>query len=363
MPIDNNSAFIPGGIFAFVTDPNFDPGGIVDRVDNRDFTFSEVGLATPEFDWATTFDIEAKLGFKLPVKDQNGSGSCGGQAFSQLAGVLEAAATGTMEERSAKFFYAQTYQRGGGSTARDNATVYVQQGAARESMCVSYENGIPPGEAFMERGQDITAVDRQDAKSDMSVSYSQVALNIDEVARAIRDTNGVVLGISGTNNGTWLTAFPKPPAVVSWRHFMYAGKVKMINGVKHIGCLNSWGKGIGDPAAPGWQWLPELYFTSGNIWTAYTHVFAEPAPTVFKHNFATNITYGQTSAEVTALQTALKLEGVFPANVGATGNYFSITAQAVLDFRKKYGLSSSTDPFGHSVGAITRAKLNQLYSV
>ena len=100
--------------------PNFDPGGVPDRVDNRDFKWDEIGFGTSPFDWQKGFDIEFELGTKLPTKDQDGSYSCGGQAWSQYAGVLEATFSGTLEERSAKFFYAQTYQKGGGSSGRDN---------------------------------------------------------------------------------------------------------------------------------------------------------------------------------------------------------------------------------------------------
>lgn len=203
-------------------------GAVPDRIDTRDYQFKEIGFATPAFDWSVGFDIETKLGITLPVKDQGQSFSCGGQAWSSLAGVLEALNTGNLEERSAKFIYAQTYAPGGGSYGRDNANIFVNQGVSRETVLTSYHNGKPPTEAFMERGQDITPASRVDAMLDVSSSYAQVDVNINEVARALRDTNGVVIMIDGQDNGTWLSAFPKPPSYTSWRHFLYVGKALSI---------------------------------------------------------------------------------------------------------------------------------------
>lgn len=335
-------------------------GAVFDRIDTRDYLFKEIGFATPAFDWTVGFDIEAKLGIKLPVKDQGRSGSCGGQAWANLAGVLESVNTGNLEERSAKFIYAQTYAPGGGSYGRDNANIFINQGVSRETVLTSYQNGNPPTEAFMERGQDVTPLARMDATLDMSSSYAQVDLKINEVARALRDTNGVVIMIDGQDNGTWLSAFPKPPTNTSWRHFLYVGKAKMIDGKKYIGVLNSWGITVGEF---GWQWLGENYFTSGHVQQAYTHIYnLTPIPPSFHYNFVSNLSFGQSSVDITALQTALQVDGGFPKSIAPTGYYGDVTASAVLAFRLKYGISSSTDTLGRSVGPLTRARLNNLFN-
>ena len=85
--------------------------------DNRDFEF--VGSASEPFDWNKGFDIEEELGFKIPVKSQGESKSCGGQAFSYYTQVLEALYSKTFEERSAKFLYSQVALPEGGSRGRD----------------------------------------------------------------------------------------------------------------------------------------------------------------------------------------------------------------------------------------------------
>ena len=339
--------------------PNFNPGGIPDRVDPRDYQFEEVGFGTPAFDWGKGYDVEALIGSKMPVKDQNGSGSCGGQAWAYYAAALEALATGTYEERSAKYIYAQTYVPPAGSMGRDNAEIFVKQGVARETALTSYNNGNPPDEAFMQRAGDITPAIREDAKLDKSSAYANVICTIDEIARAIRDNNGAILLIEGQDNGTWWSAYPKPPQTVIWRHWIYACKARRDGGKKYIGFINSWGKGVGEQ---GIQWLGEEWFTTRHITQAWTHIYSPVVPPSFHYNFVVNLKYGTTHVDIQGLQTALQFEGFFPKNVPTTQYYGELTRKAVLAFRVKYGISSSTDPMGKSCGPLTRAKLNNIFS-
>lgn len=90
-----------------------------------------------------------------------------------------------------------------------------------------------------------------------------------------------------------------------------------------------------------------------------------PPPPGFKHTFTTSLDLGTTSAEVIALQNALKADGDFPLTVQSTGYFGPITQTAVQKFQAKYGIVSSGTPtttgYGR-VGPKTMAKLNQLFS-
>lgn len=315
-----------------IEDTNFNPGAIVDRVDTRDYKWGK--SATP-FDWQTGFDIETIVG-ALPVKDQNGSGSCGGQAWATLAAVLEAVATGSLEERSAKFIYSQTYQQGGGSSGRDNANIFIKQGAAREAVLTSYDNGVPPGEPFMERSGDITAAARTDAATSKAYAYATVATDFETLAQAIRDNHGVILGLYGQNNGTWNSPFPQPPVQNVWAHWIYAGKAKTVNGKKYIGLLNSWGTAVGEK---GWQWIGEEYVPA--IWSAWTHVLASTLPYKFKADFG----FGSVGTDVKQLQARL--------GVTQTSFFGILTRSAVKGYQAAHGIPST----GY-VGPLTRASLN-----
>ena len=258
-----------------ILEPGFNPGGLEDKIDSRDYQYAP-GASAP-FDWNAGFDIEEELakklnqpGFKLPVKNQNSSFSCGGQAWATYAAMLEAIADGSHEERSAKFIYAQTFAPGGGSWGRPNCDVCKKQGAAREAVLTSYENGNPPSEAFMERLADITDAARADASHAKEISYGNVAIDIDTDAQAIRDGYGVIFLVHGSNNYTWRSAFPQV-GPNDWGHWIYAGKAKVVDGKKYIGVLNSWG--AQDVGENGWQWLNEEWFTSGNVVQAWVMVF------------------------------------------------------------------------------------------
>lgn len=355
--------------------PNFNPGGIPDRIDNRDHQWSEVGFGSAPFDWSVGFDVERAIKLTdgsmpvFPVKDQDGSGSCGGQAWAYFGAAIEARATKTFEERSAKFIYSQTFVPGGGSAGRANSEIVAKQGWAKEYVLPSYENGNPPTEAFMERSQDITDVVRQDAALAKALSYANVDTDIDTIAQATRDNFGTIILITGANNGTWNSAFPAAPTGgTTWRHWLYCGRAKTINGKKHIGVLNSWGKAVGEL---GWQWLSEDYFkaTYGGekcISQAWTLVYSDMVPPVtFTHNFQSDIALSQSGAEVVALQKALQTDGEFPANVATTGFYGDVTRRAVLAFQLKYKLDTPTvlnQLAGKRVGPKTRAQLNLLFN-
>ena len=135
--------------------------------DNRDYEF--VGSASTPFDWKKGFDIEEELGFKIPVKSQGESSSCGGQAFSYYTQVLEALYSKTFEERSAKFLYSQVALPEGGSRGRDICKIIYNQGSARETFLPSYKNGEPLGEKEMLDTSNINDVVMQDAESAQSI--------------------------------------------------------------------------------------------------------------------------------------------------------------------------------------------------
>ena len=365
-----------------IGDPTeYGKGAIASPLDERDYQWEEVAaaMAAPAFDWKKGYDIEEVLGLKITPKDQGSSGSCGGQAWSYLAAVQEALATDSYEERSAKFIYAQTAVPWGGSNGRSNSDVYKKQGVSVEPLCVSYDNGKPPKEEFMQRKADITAEARDNAKKAVAKNYVNVSPDIESIAQAIAINGGVVLGVDGTNNGTWRGRYPKAPVdgEEQWHHWLYAGKAKIIKGKKYIGVLNSWGDDTGDE---GWQWLSEDYikataynpdfgFERAVIWEVWSCVYnPNGLPVGYTHNFSKDISYGQRGEEVRALQLALQSDGSFPAGFDLTPQkypnpyYGDITSQAVVKFRVKHGVDGSTDPRGRNAGPRTRAKLNELFN-
>jgi hypothetical protein len=342
-------------------------GAAARRLDPRDYTFSplEVAEASAPFAWIPGTGPDKTIDALLPTKNQGASGSCGGQAVSYYGEVIRYVYAGDGAQRSAKYPYSQVFAPGGGSNARDLANIAIKQGFALESDCPSYQAGFPPTEAFMERPQDITPVARIGAAKDQaSMAYAFPTIELDSVAQAASACLGILLAISGTNNGTWLSSEPKPPTPqdfasgAPWRHFMYARDPQIYNGKKGLWAKQSWGAGVG---LNGWQFLDEDYFAAGGIWDAMVLIY-NSAPVAPPHyTFAADLKLGDTGPAVTALQQYLAYDGEF--NLSPTGTFGPITANALLRFQLKYSLSSvaTLDELGGEVcGPATRAKLNAL---
>ena len=327
-------------------------GGFIDSYDSRDLKLSEIAGATSPFNWQLGYDVEKSFSFKLEVKDQGQSFSCGGQAWAYLSEILEALSTGTYEPRSAKYIYAQTAVEGGGSYGRDNCAVLESQGVCDESVLSSYPNS----ETNLTAAIDITPKVREDARKAMFYPYAHAEPDIDSIAQAIRDHKAVVLGVDGQNNGTWTSQFPKPPTKTAWRHWVVATGAELINGKKHIKIINSWGESVG---VKGRQWLSEDYFTTEHVFDNWTHIYkASPPPTIV---FNTNLRYGMKNDEVLKLQRVLRQLGYF--KLPYTTNYYGQeTQKSVLAFQLEKGIIrfGIETLFGYFLGPKTREALNNL---
>lgn len=253
-----------------------------DLADVRDYQYDHLVLGAPQFDWRVGYDIELALGFKLPVKHQNGSLSCVGQATATLAYVLNAFELQTLygygerlqkaiPELSAKSIYSQIALFGGRAYIRDAMKLLVNYGVNREIEVPSYYDGRPPTERFIAETSWKNDELKLLASNFKAKEYRTIrsSNSIDLVAEAITMNGGVILGVDGENNGTWTSKFPVPPLTTEWGHAMYAGKARLINGKRYIGVLNSWGEDIGEN---GWQWLGEEWFTSGHVFSPWTVV-------------------------------------------------------------------------------------------
>lgn len=234
----------------------FGHGGIKSSWDPRDHKVERLGMATEPFDWDKGYDVEEELKMQLLTEDQGQSGSCGSQAARYYTEALNALATGKFARLSAKDSYCYIYYPGGGTTSRDIGQRIGDHGIAQEFYVPSYmNNGLAPSEAFME-DKTASSVLSDTARIGLISAYARSKLDIESLAVAVRDNHGCIILIGGQNNGTWLSQFPQPPVTEQWRHFLYVGKIKMINGKKYIGVKNSWGNNVG---INGWQFISEDY--------------------------------------------------------------------------------------------------------
>lgn len=320
-------------------------GGIIQERDETIAGFSELVADSPIFDWERGFDIRKKLGRELSSKNQGSSGSCGGQAVGYLTeAILDS------QEASARSVYNKCfYPNGGGSTETGLMNTVINIGVDRETDTVSYENGNPPSEDFMRTPDSNPSFIR-------GLRPVYIEVDFDSMATAILQNNGIIIGIAGQDNGTWLSPEPKPPTNRSWNHWVYAGFAGMRNGKKCIGFKNSWGPTVGEN---GWQYIYEDY--EPYLFCAWSMVYNNKNKPVY--NFTKPLSFGQSSSDIKALQDVLRFEGLF-TNV-STGYFGPLTASAVLAFQKKHKVSTVkdlNDLQGRRVGPLTLKKLNELYN-
>lgn len=253
----------------------FGTGCYADQLDLRDRKYDEVVAAeTPMTDkeWQDGFNIEKELDFELPIKNQNGSSSCTGQAWSYYAGILNLVETKTYKEVSAKAIYSQTYLTQGGAYLRDGARLIVNWGALLENVVMSYENNKPPSENFMRDLLWKNEITDKMAKTLQAKEYRVITAcdNMDIFARAIKNNYGVVGGLYVGNSDSWGTNEPKPTAR-DGGHALYYGKFGIDELGKYIATPNSWGRRSTDILhQDGWQKLRQDYFNNifqFNPWT------------------------------------------------------------------------------------------------
>ena len=254
----------------------FGNGAKRDPIDLRDFRYERIAGAGEPVDWKKGYDIEKELDFTLPLKNQNGSFSCVGQAWAYYIAILNLVETGIYGEASAKAIYSQIslgYAKG--AYIRDGANLSVDWGSLYEYLVESYEDGKPPKENFIiDKSWKTPELDKV-AKILQAKAYMtfQASNNMDLFAQAIRDNHGVVGGVDGQNNGSWNTNEPVPPNKTEWGHALYFGKFGIDEKGKYIATPNSWGTRAKDNLHPdGWQKLREDYFNSSHMFNPWTLV-------------------------------------------------------------------------------------------
>jgi len=318
---------------------NFGTGAIPTERNKMVASFSEIVADSPVFDWEKGFDIRKKV--NLSLKDQNGSGSCGGQATAYLTEAIFGS------EMSARSIYNKCYVPQSGSSAQGLMNTMINLGVDKETDTTSYENGKPPSEDFMRTPDSNPSVIK-------GLRPIYIQINFNKIADATLQCKGIILGIAGQDNGTWRSAEPAKPTTEEWWHWVYVGFVGMRKGKKCIGFKNSWGN-VGEN---GWQYVYEDYLP--HFFSAWSVIFTSDIKP--KYHFTKTLRFGRASKDVRALQDILRHEGVF--NNPSTGYYGPITASGVLAFQKKHKVAPVAELEqigGKQVGPLTVKKLNQLY--
>lgn len=241
------------------------------------YQLDHIALASwSPFDWNKGYDIEEELGFLLPVKDQGQSSSCVGQGaatYSFVQNALElkpiygSQLQSAVPELSAKSIYAPIALFTGGAFMGDAFKQIKHVGVNKEEDVPSYVDNQPLSESDMKDLSWVRSYETLKAQNYQLKEYRFIyeRQSIDLIAQTIAECGGCLLGLFMDDLNSWMSPFPNVAQYRMYSHLGYGGKVKLINGKKYIGFLNSWGLDVGHF---GWQWLPEEYFTSGMVHSA-----------------------------------------------------------------------------------------------
>jgi hypothetical protein len=243
------------------------PGLIQDTPDARDYLVSDVLGAKDEIiDWDNGFNIYEELGIPVPLKDQNGSLSCVGQAVAQLFRCLYHEMSGKDVDFSSKFVYSQIFQPQGGASLRDGIKLAADLGIYLEQFIPSYQNGYAPTESYMRDTSWKNDNVLVKAKTYDNFTFRMIpcgTADIEAFAQAIKQFSGLLGGFTGSNNA-WCKPLISVPASSDskWGHAVYLAGYGMYQGKKCLFTPNSWGNryGIQEGRWKGMQAIPEEYF-------------------------------------------------------------------------------------------------------
>lgn len=187
--------------------------------------------------------------------------------------------------------------------------------------------------------------------------------DIDSIAQAIQTNKHCILTFV-SNYDEW-TAVPEVKGTTKWGHCVCAVDYTLYNGAKALIVEDSWGPGLGQ--FDDRRVITEDYLKARCTGAMYLVGAKENNEQKPKYRFNRDLSFGiMHSDEVKALQDCLKFEGLFPVAVESTGNFLEATLAAVKKFQEKYAKEILT-PVGKTkgtgyVGPYTRKKLNSLFS-
>lgn len=319
---------------------------------------------------ATWIEKDPARGFKTyPKRNQGAQNSCVSYALAKQLAVDEQAENGAWRELSPRSVYAYTrVPPDGGSSPIEATKLAAKQGMTLEGLLKTDgidDQGAAKTDGYAVDARQVALVYRPASFIECSADFETVASVIESHRLAGKD-KVVTISVVGENNGTWLSAFPKPAknwALPDWRHRVTVTDYGLVGGVKHLAIDNSWGEAVGNG---GQQFLsidhePYVY---GGIYTLdiadnwqQSGTQTVPPP---RHTWTRDLAYGATGPEVLVLQEALQSLGMFPVSsvVKPTGNFFGLTRKSVELFQASFIL-----PVTGAADAVTRAKLNSIFGV
>ena len=230
---------------------NLGKGALVDTPDHRDYTAELVLGASEPIDWSRELILPEAVNF-----NQGSSNSCVGCGGRSLHWQINPS-----EDWSRRDLYSQIYiPPAGGAYLRDVVKLICDIGNRNQKEC-------PDPSKATESNMREKATSPNIGDDGRELGYFVIKNNIiDTVAQAVRDYNGAIIGVVGSNEGWRDKTNPRPPkqGEAVWQHCIHVFGYKLINNKKTLICKSSWCSG-----SHHIHYINEDYFASGNTFNGW----------------------------------------------------------------------------------------------
>jgi hypothetical protein len=327
-----------------------------------DYQHNEIALGAM-VDWR---DKPQEEWNKFPIRAQNGSGSCVAQATVKLLGIENRRETNDFRIFSAYDIYIRRNTKpAAGMWAQDAFSIACNYGATFETLIPSQNMTEAAMNKPVSRTGEMEAI-AQTYKAGGYVTIS--SLDIDDIAQVIAHNKGVLLLVKFTSD-EWNDVPVAKSMFPNLYHAVAAVDYTLWKGEKALVIEDSWGKfyGLEGRRVLTKRFLKKRCYYAGYLLDLSNDWNKDATPqTKPKHYFAKTLRFGDRGSEdVKWLQQVLKYEQLFPQAAELTGNYFQITAKAVLAWQKKHKVATDEELNnlgGELIGPKTLSKLNDLYA-
>lgn len=358
----------------------FATGAIPSPVDYRDIPLARVPAAFAVLPKEHFEDIS-----KLPVWHQRKIGACVGHAAAKYKQYLDFLETGKVIGLSPRFLYAVAKARDKyqdeGTYPRLVAGILKDHGCATEKTIPNDTTLKHEAYVYNRDEKKIPTKAWDEAKPFKIGSYAFPNVKVvDELKRAIVEGHGAMLLMrvgeewykDKDGNSSWKEKdiVPlRPPAEIISGHEVWLYGYETVGKRTKFYVFNSWSLDWGDKGT-AYFWHDEYkpFLDESITFVDVPNNLIEeahelPEAEKFHYTFTRNMLYGERGEDVKAMQTALRIDGVFEGPV--TGYFGDLTAAALVRFWQKYNLTTILENLiirGRSAGPKTRAKLNELFS-
>jgi len=287
---------------------------------------------------------------RFPISNQEQASNCVNHALAKVLGVENYLEEKKFIDFSKRDIYSQGFEPTGGMVYDKALSLVKNNGITLESLMPS----LHMTEEEVRKRDDASNFTRQVALVGKPKNYIYLPIDIDAIAEIIDSGKAVCLGTRFNTGG--FTPEVKLDQLGMYGHAISGTDRTIWKDEKAIIFDNSWDYSWG---FDGQGILTESQLKNGLVTAAYFEDLSNNWRDVVivkpKFTFTKNLSLGMTDPEVVKLQDCLAYEGLF--TTASTGYFGPITKNAVVAFQAKYGI----DQVG-TVGPITRAKLNELYS-